>query len=283
MLVNTKEMLLNARKEGYAIPAFNIHNLETIKLVVEAANELRSAVIFAGTPGTFSYGGRDYLQAIVEVAANKYDLPIALHMDHHEQFDEIKASIDLGTKSVMIDASYASYEENIKIVKEVVEYAHARGVTVEAELGRLGGVEDDLIVDDADAFYTDPKMAKDYVIQTKIDSLAVAIGTAHGTYKKEPKLDIKRLKKIRDVVDVPLVLHGASGVSPEVVKACIKNGICKVNIATELKIAFSNALREYLIKNPEVNDPRKYMEPAKAAMRQVVEDKIKMCMSDHRY
>ena len=283
MLRNTKEMLLHAQKEGYAIPAFNIHNLETIQVVVEVANKLRSPVILAGTPGTFSYGGRDYLQAIVEVAARKYDIPIVLHLDHHEKFDEIKKSIDLGIKSVMIDASYAPYKENINIVKEVVRYAHAYGVTVEAELGRLGGREDDLIVDEVDTFYTDPKMAKDYVEQTKIDSLAVAIGTAHGLYKTKPKLDTRRLKKIREAVDVPLVLHGASGVPLDVLRECIANGICKVNIATELKISFSSALRQYLIENPDASDPRKYMKSAKEAMKKVVEDKIKMCISENRY
>jgi len=283
MLVNTKEMLALAQKEGYAVPAFNIHNLETLQVVVEAAAKLRSPVIVAGTPGTFSYGGRDYLQALATVAAKKYDVPIALHLDHHETFVQIKASIDLGTKSVMIDASHHSYEKNIDLVKEVVAYAHANGVTVEAELGRLGGQEDDLIVDDADAFYTDPSVAKDYVTRTGIDSLAIAIGTAHGLYKAEPKLDIKRLREIRKVVDVPLVLHGASGVSQQAIRECIENGICKVNIATELKIPFSNALRKFLMEHPEANDPRKYMKPAKEAMAKIVEEKINMCLSNNRY
>jgi len=282
MLVNTKEMLALAQKEGYAVPAFNIHNLETLQVVVEVAAKLGSPVIIAGTPSTFSYGGRDYLQALASVAAKKYNVPIALHLDHHESFNQIKESIDLGTKSVMIDASHLPYEENIDLVKEVVTYAHARGVTVEAELGRLGGQEDDLIVDDADAFYTDPDAAKDYVERTGVDSLAIAIGTAHGLYKAEPKLDIERLKKIRKVVDVPLVLHGASGVSEKAIRECIKEGICKVNIATELKIPFSNALRDYLIQHPEANDPRAYMVPAKAAMAKVVEGKIKMCLSNNR-
>jgi len=283
MLVNTKEMLLQAQKKGYAVPAFNIHNLETIQVVVEAANDLRSPVILAATPGTFTYGGRDYLQAIASRAAKKYDIPIALHLDHHEEFAGIKASIDLGTKSVMIDASYKPYEENVQLVKEVVSYAHANEATVEAELGRLSGQEDDLIVDEADAFYTDPEMAKDYVEKTNIDSLAVAIGTAHGLYKAEPKLDIKRLREIRKLVAIPLVLHGASGISVDVVRECIENGICKVNIATELKQPFSSVLRKYLIENPEADDPRKYMQPAKEAMKKVVSKKIKMCLSDNRY
>ena len=282
-LVNTKEMLIKAQKEGYAVPAFNIHNLETLQVVVETANEMRSPVIIAGTPGTFTYGGRDYLQAIAEAAALRYDIPIALHLDHHEEFGAIKESIDLGTKSVMIDASHHPYEENVEIVKEVVAYAHERGVTVEAELGRLGGQEDDLVVDEADSCYTDPQAAKKFVEDTGIDSLAVAIGTAHGMYKSTPKLDFDRLAKIRDLVDVPLVLHGASGVPTEDVQKCIKLGCCKVNIATELKIPFSSELRNYLNDNQDANDPRKYMEPAKAAMKAVVEEKIKMCLSNGRY
>ncbi|WP_409299290.1 tagatose bisphosphate family class II aldolase [Peribacillus sp. SCS-26] len=276
-------MLLNARRDGYAVPAFNIHNLETIQVVVEAAAEMRSPVILAGTPGTFAYGGRDYVQAIAEAAAKKYSIPIALHLDHHETLEDIKASVDLGTKSVMIDASHHSFEENIRIVKEVAEYAHSHGATVEAELGRLGGQEDDLVVDEADSFYTDPKAANEFVKRTGVDSLAVAIGTAHGLYKSEPKLDFDRLSEIQKTVDVPLVLHGASGISTGDVRRAIDLGCCKVNIATELKIPFSQALRDYLTDHPDANDPRKYMAPAKEAMKKVVIEKIKMCMSENRY
>ncbi|WP_027417728.1 tagatose bisphosphate family class II aldolase [Aneurinibacillus terranovensis] len=283
MLVNTKEMLIKAQKEGYAVPAFNIHNLETIQVIVETANQLRSPVILAATPGTFSYAGRDYIQAIAEVAAKRYDTPIALHLDHHETLEEIKASLELGTKSVMIDASHHPFEENIKRVKEVADLAHTYGATVEAELGRLGGQEDDLVVDEADSFYTDPASAREFVERTGIDSLAVAIGTAHGLYKSEPKLDFDRLAKVREVVDVPLVLHGASGIPFEDVRRCIDLGACKVNIATELKIPFSDALRKFLVENPDASDPRKYMEPAKKAMKEAVIEKITMCKSDGTY
>lgn len=282
-LVNTKDMLLKAQREKYAVPAFNIHNLETAQVVVEAAAEMRSPVIIAGTPGTFSFAGRDYIQAIIETATRKYDIPIALHLDHHEKFEDIQASVELGTKSVMIDASHLPFEENIRIVKKVVDYSHAHGATVEAELGRLGGQEDDLVVDEKDSMFTDPKVAKEYVERTGVDSLAVAIGTAHGLYKAEPKLDFERLAEIQKLVDVPLVLHGASGISTEDVRKSIELGVCKVNIATELKIPFSNALRQYLVENQEANDPRKYMAPAKAAMREVVIEKIKMCKSENRY
>ncbi|AQR77018.1 tagatose bisphosphate family class II aldolase [Paenibacillus larvae] len=280
---NTKHMLLHAQQHQYAVPAFNIHNLETIQVIVETAEELRSPVILAATPGTFNYGGRDYIQAIVEAAARRSTVPIALHLDHHETLEDIQASVELGTRSVMIDASHHPFQDNIAIVNEVVEYAHAHDATVEAELGRLGGQEDDLVVDVADSFYTDPASAQTFVEQTGIDSLAVAIGTAHGLYKSEPKLDFERLADIRKIVDIPLVLHGASGIPAADVRRCIGLGCCKVNIATELKIPFSGALRQYLMEHPEANDPRKYMAPAKQAMKQVVAEKIQMCMSEGRY
>ena len=271
------------KKNGYAVPAFNCHNLETIQVIVETANELRSPVIIAGTPGTFDYAGRDYIQSIVETAAKKYNIPIVLHLDHHTKIEDIEASLKLGTKSVMIDASHHSYDENIAIVKKVVELAHKFDATVEAELGILGGQEDDLVVNEKDSKYTNPQQAVDFVKKTGIDSLAVAIGTAHGLYKEDPKLDFERLKEIRSLVTIPLVLHGASGVPEEAVKKAISLGITKVNIATELKIPFSHKLREYLVTHPEENDPRKYMKDAKKAMAEVVKEKILMCMSQNRY
>ncbi|WP_373076552.1 tagatose bisphosphate family class II aldolase [Fusobacterium mortiferum] len=282
-MINSKELLLHAQKNGYAVPAFNCHNLETIQVIVETANELRSPVIIAGTPGTFDYAGRDYIQSIVETAAKKYNIPIVLHLDHHTKIEDIEASLKLGTKSVMIDASHHSYDENIAIVKKVVELAHKFDATVEAELGILGGQEDDLVVNEKDSKYTNPQQAVDFVKKTGIDSLAVAIGTAHGLYKEDPKLDFERLKEIRSLVTIPLVLHGASGVPEEAVKKAISLGITKVNIATELKIPFSHKLREYLVAHPEENDPRKYMKDAKKAMAEVIKEKILMCMSQNRY
>ena len=282
-MINSKELLLHAQKNGYAVPAFNCHNLETIQVIVETANELRSPVIIAGTPGTFDYAGRDYIQSIVETAAKKYNIPIVLHLDHHTKIEDIEASLKLGTKSVMIDASHHSYDENIAIVKKVVELAHKFDATVEAELGILGCQEDDLVVNEKDSKYTNPQQAVDFVKKTGIDSLAVAIGTAHGLYKEDPKLDFERLKEIRSLVTIPLVLHGASGVPEEAVKKAISLGITKVNIATELKIPFSHKLREYLVAHPEENDPRKYMKDAKKAMAEVVKEKILMCMSQNRY
>ncbi|MDQ0148781.1 tagatose bisphosphate family class II aldolase [Eubacterium multiforme] len=282
-ILSTREMLKKAQREGYAVPAFNIHNLETLQVVVDTANEMRSPVILAGTPSTIVYAEGENIVALAQVAAKKYDIPIAIHLDHFEDKEAIKHYVDIGFKSAMIDASHESYEDNINVVKEVVEYAHRYDTTVEAELGRLGGREDDLVVDEKDAMYTNPEQARDFVEKTGIDSLAVAIGTAHGLYKGEPKLDFDRLKEIREVVDVPLVLHGASDVPDELVKKAISLGICKVNVATDLKIPFSDAVKEYFIENPDANDPRKYMTPGKAAMKKIVEHKIRVCGSENRY
>ena len=281
-IISTKEMLLMAQKGNYAIPAFNIHNLETIQVVVDAANELNSPVILAGTPSTIEYSGAEYIVAIGGAAAKINKIPMAIHLDHYEDVAKIKEYIDKGFKSVMIDASHESFERNIEIVRDVVVYAHERGATVEAELGRLGGVEDDMVVDEKDAMYTNPDSAKEFVERTGIDSLAVAIGTAHGLYKGEVKLDFERLAQIRERVSVPLVLHGASDVPDELVKKAIELGICKVNVATDLKIPFADAVKKYFIENPDANDPRKYMTPGKKAMREIVIHKIKMCKSANR-
>ena len=281
-LVTTKEILLNAQRENYAVPAFNIHNLETVQAVVEVAAQLRSPVIIAGTPSTINYAGGEYLVAIVETAAKKYDIPIALHLDHFEDVEEIKKYLDMGFSSAMIDASRECFEENIKIVKKVVDYAHLSDLVVEAELGKLGGIEDDLTVDAKDSMYTNPSAANQFVERTGIDSLAVAIGTAHGLYKGKPKLDFDRLVEIREKVSIPLVLHGASDVPEDLVRKAIRLGICKVNIATDLKIPFANAVKKYFSENPEANDPRKYMTPGKNAMKEIVRNKIKMCGSENK-
>ncbi|MBZ9686890.1 tagatose bisphosphate family class II aldolase [Clostridium estertheticum] len=281
-IISTKGMLVKAQREHYAVPAFNIHNLETIQVVLEAASELKSPVILAGTPSTISYAGGEYLVAIVNAAAQMYDIPIALHLDHFENLDEIKHYIDMGFTSAMIDASKDDFEENVAKVREIVEYAHLNGVTVEAELGRLCGEEDDLIVNCKDNLYTDPEAAMEFAERTGIDSLAVAIGTAHGLYHGDPKLDFDRLVEIRKRVKVPLVLHGASDVPGDKVIKTIGLGICKVNIATDLKIPFSNAVKKYFIENPDASDPRKYMTPGKKAMKQIIIEKIKMCGSENK-
>ncbi|ALP89143.1 MULTISPECIES: tagatose bisphosphate family class II aldolase [Clostridium] len=284
MILSTREMLLKAQKEGYAVPAFNIHNLETLQVVAETAMEMRSPVIIAGTPSTIEdYAGPDYIKAMAEVASNKYNIPIAIHLDHFENVEAIKKDIDIGFRSCMIDASKYEFEKNIEIVKDVVEYAHKFDAVVEAELGKLGGREDDIEVDAKDAMYTNPDDALEFVNRTGVDSLAIAIGTAHGLYKGEPKLDFERLKEIREKVNVPLVLHGASDVPDELVEKAISLGICKVNIATDLKVPFSDAVKEYFKENPKSNDPRKYMTPGKEAMKKIVEHKIRVCGSENRY
>lgn len=279
-LVNTYEMFQKAQKGKYAIPAFNIHNLETLQVVVETAAELKSPVILAGTPGTINYCGPEFFVSMAETAASLHDIPIAIHLDHFESLEEIQRCVEAGFTSCMIDASHDPFEENVRIVKEVVEYAHSKGVTVEAELGRLGGIEDDLVVDEKDAKFTNPAQALEFVERTGLNSLAVAIGTAHGLYKGEPNLDFDRLAEINERVDVPLVLHGASDVPVEAVQRAIDLGVCKVNVATDLKIPFANAVKTYFNENPDANDPRKYLSPAKEAMKEVVAEKIKMCRSE---
>ena len=281
-LHNTKKMLLDAQAGHYAVPAFNIHNLETLSTVVETAAEMCSPVIIAATPSTVAYAGKDYLIALVGTTMEKYDIPMSFHLDHHEDVADIEDTVAAGCRSVMIDASKLPYEENVKKVQQVVAFSHTCHATVEAELGRLVGQEDNVVVTDADKAYTNPDDAVRYVEETGIDSLAVAIGTAHGLYKGRPKLDFDRLKEIRARVSVPLVLHGASDVPDELVEKAISLGITKVNIATDLKIPFANAVKEFFKEHPEANDPRKYMTPGKQAMKEVVIHKIKVCGSEGR-
>ncbi|WP_241578915.1 tagatose bisphosphate family class II aldolase [Rosenbergiella nectarea] len=281
-LVSNRAMLIKAQQEGYAVPAFNVHNLETVQVIAETASEMGSPVIMAGTTGTYNYAGLNYLVAICQQAAQKYNLPIALHLDHHEDFSDIENKVRAGVRSVMIDASHFAFEQNIEKVAQVVRLCHRYDASVEAELGRLGGQEDDIVVDEKDSFFTDPDKADEYIRRTGIDSLAVAIGSAHGLYQGEPKLDFERLARIRDKVDIPLVLHGASGIPEEMLRKSVELGICKVNVATELKIAFSDAVKNFFRENPRSNDPREYMEPGKRAMKEVVREKIRMCGSAGR-
>ena len=282
-LLSTRQMLFEAQKGQYAVPAFNIHNMETLQVVAETAAELHSPLILAATPSTVAYAGADYLVAMAAVAAARTDIPIALHLDHHEKFPDIQQSIDAGFSSCMIDASKEPFAVNIERTREVLDYAHRYDVTVEAELGKLVGIEDDLVVDEKDSMYTNPDDAVKFVEATGIDTLAVAIGTAHGLYKGTPKLDFDRLTAIRSKVSLPLVLHGASDVPDELVKKAISLGICKVNVATDLKIPFSNAIKEFFQAHPEANDPRKYLTPAKEAMKKIVAHKIQVCGSQNRY
>lgn len=278
-LVNPLYFLDKAREKGIAIAAFNVHNLETIQAVVEGAAEEKSPVIIQTTPGTLKHAGIPYVAACVKEAGRLYDIPIALHVDHCPSYQTIVQCIQHGYTSIMIDGSMLPYDENVALVKKVVETAHYAGVAVEGELGRIGGTEDDMVVEDENAFFTVPSEAKAFVEDTGIDFLAVAIGTAHGIYKGEPKLQFERLSEIRKAVDVPLVLHGASGVSEASIKEAIRRGITKINIATELKIPMAEAIKRSFADNPRENDPRNYMGAAKKAVKKAVREKIQMCGS----
>ncbi|MFW5991806.1 MAG: class II fructose-1,6-bisphosphate aldolase [Halanaerobiaceae bacterium] len=279
-LVNPLSLIKKAQKEKVAIAAFNIHNMETAQGVLEGAAEEKAPVMIATTPGTLRHAGVATIAAIVKTAAEDYDIPVALHLDHCPSYEIIVKAIRNGYTSVMIDSSELPYEENVAMVQDVVKVGHAAGVQVEGELGRIGGTEDDITVDEREAALTVPEEAADFVEKTGIDTLAVAIGTAHGVYKGEPKLDFDRLAAIEKVVDVPLVLHGASGVPDESVQKAIARGICKVNIATELKIPMAKAVQDYFAENPEGNDPRKYLGAGRDALKQVVKHKIRLCGSD---
>lgn len=278
-IINSSYLLNHARKFGYAVPAFNIHNLETIQVVMNIAKELESPVILAGTPGTYSYAGVQQIIAIVESMAAENNQQVVLHLDHHHDFEDIHHKIRSGIRSAMIDGSAMPLKDNIAITRKVTELCHYYGCSVEAEIGQLVGQEDDLIVEDVDDPYTHPEDARLLVEQTNIDSLAVAIGSAHGVYKATPKLDFERLQKIARLVDIPLVLHGASDVPDEYVRRTIELGVCKVNVATELKIAFADAVKAWFAENPQGNDPRYYMRVGMDAMKEVVRSKINVCGS----
>ncbi|MGN1413666.1 MAG: class II fructose-1,6-bisphosphate aldolase [Anaerovoracaceae bacterium] len=298
-LVTTKEMFARALKSDYAIGAFNVNNMEIIQGIVDAAIEERSALILQVSAGARKYAKPAYLLKLVEAAILDTGLDIALHLDHGENFDICKKCVDDGFTSVMIDGSKHPFEENIRITREVVEYAHDHGVVVEAELGRLAGVEDAVNVDARSATFTDPDEAVEFVERTGVDSLAIAIGTSHGAYKfkGEPYLDFERLKTIHSLLpDTPLVLHGAStvlkefvdkcnqyggdvagaqGVPEEMIREAAKYGICKVNIDTDLRLAMTAEVRKYLAENSGDFDPRKYLGPAREAIKGMVQHKIK--------
>jgi tagatose bisphosphate family class II aldolase len=276
-LVNPLFFIEAARRKGMAIAAFNVHNLETIQGVVEGAAAERAPVIIQTTPGTLKHAGIPYVAACVKVAAELYDIPIALHVDHCPSYSIIEECIQHGYTSVMIDGSMLPYDENVNLVKRVVELAHGAGVAVEGELGRIGGTEDDLSIDEMEAVLAVPEEAVAFVKATGIDTLAVAIGTAHGVYKGEPRLDFERLAAIKERLSLPLVLHGASGVPEESIKAAIRGGISKINIATELKIPMAHAIQQVFKEKPEENDPRSYMGAAKEAVKEVVRQKIRLC------
>ena len=278
MLVSSREIMKDAQKNHYAIGAFNVENMEMAQAVVAAAQEMRSPVIIQTTPGTLKYATPATYRDIVYSLANKTDVPVAMHLDHGDSYDLAARCLIAGYTSVMIDGSRLSFEDNINLAKQVVALAALGNVPVEAELGKVGGKEDDM--KDAGDSYTEPDKAQEYVERTGIDSLAVAIGTAHGVYKVKPVLDVERLKEIRKVVDIPLVLHGASGLTEEQVKSCVKEGICKVNFATELRIAYTNGVKQALEADPI--DPKAYGKLGRANVQALVEKWMTICGSAGR-
>lgn len=274
--VTSEKMLLDAQKGGYAVGAFNVENMEMVMAVIAAAEELRAPLMLQTTPSTIKYAGLDMYLANVKAAAERASVPVCLHLDHGDSFDLAMRALRTGYTSIMIDGSHNVFEENIAVTKAVADACRPSGIPVEAELGKVGGKEDDLDGGEGNG-YTDPLEAKEFVERTGVTSLAVAIGTAHGVYKGVPKLDLDRLAEIRKVVDIPLVLHGASGLSEEAVVESIKRGICKVNFATELRIAYTDGVREFLAANPDAFDPKKYGKVAMEHVKAIVETRMKMC------
>ena len=301
-LVNTKEMFARAYKEGYAIGAFNVNNMEIVQAITEAAKELNSPVILQVSAGARKYAKHAYLVHLVQAALEDTNLPIALHLDHGDSFELCKACIDGGFTSVMIDGSKYSFEENIELTKKVVEYAHNHVpyVTVEGELGKLAGIEDDVNVSDADAQFTNPNEVEEFVKRTGVDSLAIAIGTSHGAYKfkpgQKPQLRFDILEEVsKRLPGFPIVLHGASSVMQEYVKVVNENGgampdaigipedmlrqaakmaVCKINIDSDLRLAMTASIRKHFNEHPDHFDPRQYLTDARNSIREVVKHKI---------
>lgn len=278
-LVTTKKMLQDAQDGHYAVGAFNVENMEMVMAVIEAAEELKAPVIMQTTPSTVRYAGLDFYLANVKAAAERARVPVAMHLDHGSSYGLAMQALRTGYTSIMIDGSHESFEENIAVSRAVADACAPSDIPVEAELGKVGGKEDDLDGGEGNG-YTDPEQAREFVERTGVTSLAVAIGTAHGLYKGEPKLDQERLSEIRKVVSIPLVLHGASGVPDEAVREAIRRGICKVNYATELRIAYSDGVKEILEAAPDTIDPKKYGAAGKNHVKKFVMEKMKNCGCD---
>ncbi|CDA17092.1 MAG TPA: class II fructose-1,6-bisphosphate aldolase [Clostridiaceae bacterium] len=299
-LVTTKEMFEKSMKEKFAIGAFNVNNMEIIQGIVDAAAEQKSPVILQASSSAIKYARINYLMKMVEAAMEEHpEVPVAIHLDHGPDFETAKMCIDNGFTSVMIDGSKYDFEENVALTKKVVDYAHSKGVVVEAELGKLAGIEDEVNVSEKDAMYTDPEQAKEFVERTGCDSLAIAIGTSHGAYKfkGEAKLRFDILAKIKELIpNTPIVLHGASTVIPELVDMCNKyggnipgakgvpdemlheaslSGVSKINVDTDLRLAMTSEIRKVFAEEPGVFDPRKYLAPARESIKKTVEHKIR--------
>ncbi|MDD2400967.1 MAG: class II fructose-1,6-bisphosphate aldolase [Clostridia bacterium] len=281
-LVTGKELLDEAKKGGYAVGAFNCNNMEIIQAIVAAAEAEKSPAIIQASQGAIKYAGLDYIVGLVSTAAKNAHVPICLHLDHGTDFEQVIRCIAKGFTSVMFDGSKLPMEENIAITKQIVRIASAAGVSTEAEIGKIGGTEDDVSVDERDAMLTDPEEVKYFVDNTGVDSLAVAIGTAHGRYKFEPKLDFERLDKIQKLVDVPIVMHGSSGVPGDDIKRAIALGVRKVNIDTNIREAFVKGVKSVIAKSPQEIDPRKILGPAREAMIEIVREKIRIFGSNGR-
>lgn len=279
-LVTVKTLLEAAEKGKYAVGAFNCNNMEIVQAIVAAAEAEHSPVIIQASQGAIKYAGLDYVVALCNAAAKRATVPIALHLDHGTDMEQVIKCITGGFTSVMYDGSAKPFEENVAMTKKVIEIAQAAGVSTEAELGKLGGIEDHINVSERDAMMTDPEEALRFIQETGVDSLAVAIGTAHGPYKLPPKLDFERLEKIRSLIDTPIVLHGSSGVPAEDLIKAIKLGVRKVNIDTNIREAFCNTLRETLAQMPQEIDPRKLLGPSRDAMVKVIREKIQIFGSD---
>lgn len=272
--VTSKELLLSAQRGNYALGAFNAENMEMVKAIIAGASSMHAPVIIQTTPSTLKYASPELFCAMVKEEAEHADIPVVLHLDHGSSFELAEKALKAGYSSIMIDGSREVFENNIAVTRRVVDLAAPVRIPVEAELGKVGGKEDDI---SSDGGCTDVEEAAEFVSRTGIDSLAVAIGTAHGIYKKEPRLDIERLKEIRRALDIPLVLHGASGLSDDCVRECVANGICKVNFATELRIAYTDGVKECLQNDSAVFDPKKYGSSAIKKVEALVVEKITVC------
>jgi len=275
-MVNSNEILLNAFKLGYAIPQFNITNLEWVKYILEKCEELRSPVILGASEGAVKYmGGYNVIYSLVSSLYEDLNItvPVVLHLDHGTSIESCKKAIDAGFTSVMIDASKYELEENIRITKEVVEYAKFKNVSVEAEVGSIGGTEDNIT---SDVRYANIDDCDIFVRETNVDSFAPALGTIHGNFKKELNIDFDRMFKIKEITNIPLVLHGGTGVSDELIKKSILNGICKINIDTELKNVWNEAVREFIEEDKEEYDPRKIIGSGETAIKEMVDKKVNL-------
>lgn len=275
-LVPVRDLLFDARERGYAVGAFNCNNMEIVQAIVGAAQAERSPVIIQASQGAIKYAGLEYISALGRLAAEKATIPVALHLDHGTSFEQVVQCIRHGFSSVMIDGSKLSFEDNVSLTLEVIKVARAVGVSVEAELGKIGGTEDDITVSEREAALTDPQEAKEFAERTGVDALAVAIGTAHGVYKGKPELDFDRLREISNLIDIPIVLHGSSGVPEEDIRKAVQIGVRKVNIDTDVREAFMEGVKEVLVSSPEEIDPRKVLGPGREKMEERIRLKMRI-------